>query len=119
MIESKIRRKKYVLNDISILKIKYNKILNFLLDSFILPPYYAASFLPVYDHPAFNNEVSFQEHVPVLNLNNLNFGITHYGGGYLYGELYSEVKPNIVFKSTDGEIQKEVYVQSKGNEIEN
>ena len=62
-----------------------------------------------------NNEIEIKDYIPQINLNNLNLGKTNYGGAYIYGELVSAQKPKITFKSTDGKIIKEVYIQTKGN----
>ena len=49
------------------------------------------------------------------NVNNFKMGKTSYGGGYICGEIVSAKKPNIIFKSTDGKIKKEVYIQKIGD----
>ena len=65
------------------------------------------------------------EGIPNVTLKNINLGNTSYGAKYIYGNIeYTEsidgvsteakVKPTIVFKSTDGTLEKEVYVEKKG-----
>ena len=57
------------------------------------------------------NEISIKDYIPKINLNSLNVGKTGYGGAYIYGELEAEQFPKITFKSTDGKIEKDVYVK--------
>lgn len=64
-----------------------------------------------------NNEIEIKDYTPQIKLNKLNLGKTNYGGAYVYGELVSAQKPKIVFKSTDGKIIKDVYLEYKGNNI--
>lgn len=64
---------------------------------------------------------------PIIELKEINWGKIPYDLGYIYGKItYKEningnvksvaEKPILVFKSTDGTIEKEVYVQSIGND---
>lgn len=64
---------------------------------------------------------------PVIELKELNFGKTSNGLGYIYGKIvYKEIingtkvssqdKPILVFKSADGKVQNEVYVERLGND---
>ena len=64
-----------------------------------------------------NSEIQIKDYIPNINLRSLNLGKTHYGGAYIYGEITAEKEPNIVFKSTDGQIIKDVYIEAKGNNV--
>lgn len=62
-----------------------------------------------------NSEIKLKDYIPSISLKSLNLGKTSYGGGYIYGEMTSEYHPNIIFKSVDGKIKKEVYLEYRGN----
>ena len=46
-----------------------------------------------------------------LYVKNISVGTTNYGAGYIFGNIESESQPKIVFRSTDGKIKKDVFVQ--------
>ena len=52
-----------------------------------------------------------------LMLESIKVGKTQYGAGYIYGQIKSDVTPQIKFKSTDGMDIKEVYIEKQENNI--
>lgn len=60
---------------------------------------------------------SYVKAINIMYAKNISVGITKYGAGYVFGNIESEIQPKIVFRSTDGKIKKDVYVQKiSGNQ---
>lgn len=58
-----------------------------------------------------SNNNSYVEAYNTIYANNINVSTTGYGAGYIWGYFDATIHPNIKFKSTDGKIIKDVFVQ--------
>lgn len=54
---------------------------------------------------------SYVEANNMLYVKNISVGTTNYGAGYIFGNIESDSQPKITFKSIDGKIKKDVFVQ--------
>lgn len=54
---------------------------------------------------------SYVEANNMVYIKNISVGTTNYGAGYIFGNIESDSQPKIIFKSTDGKIKKDVFVQ--------
>lgn len=65
----------------------------------------------------FINKNSYVKANNYIYAKNISIGTTNYGAGYIYGNFESDNQPKIIFKSTDGKIKKDVFIQKKeGNQ---
>lgn len=66
---------------------------------------------------SFKVKVYAEDKTSIPILQSIKVGTTQYGAGYIYGQIKSNVAPQIKFKSTDGKDIKDVYIEKQENNI--